>query len=100
VPNTSSASELCTFGPGVPARLTIAGAMIAMTIRTTMKASATIATLSRRSRRQNSCIGERAVIFCGPAASWTTTIWSSCSCMSPAGSPVLTGATSRFVLRK
>ncbi len=45
-------------------------------------------------------IGDRAVIFCAPAASSTTTIWSSCSCMSPAGSPVLTGAPLRFVLRK
>ena len=32
-----------------------------------MKPSATIATLSRRSRRQNSCIGERAAIFASPA---------------------------------
>ena len=39
-----------------------------------MKPSAIIATLSRRRRRQNSCSGERAVIFWAPAVSSTTIV--------------------------
>ena len=69
-PKTSRAAELCTRGPGVPARLTISGAKNAMKISATMNASAAIATLSRRRRRQNSCRGERAMSPPG-----ATTIW-------------------------
>ena len=56
----------------MPAIETITGASSAIAISSTMKPSATIATLSRRSRRQNSCIGERAVIL-WPVPSGTTT---------------------------
>ena len=62
VPKTSSACELCVRGPGVPASHTIAGARKAIAMRIAMKTSAVMAILSRRSRRQKSCIGERAVI--------------------------------------
>jgi hypothetical protein len=79
----------------VPAIATIAGARIAIPTSSTMKPSATIATLSRRRRRQNSCIGERAVIFCSAPPSSMTTTWSSASWTRPTGSPVLTRATSR-----
>jgi hypothetical protein len=95
VPNKSSAWKLCVLGPGVPAIDTITGAKTAIAISSTMNPSATIATLSRRSRRQNSCIGERAAIFCSAPPSWMTTAWSSASWTRPTGSPVLTRATSR-----
>ena len=61
-PNRSSALEFCCFGSGAPRIATITGAAIATTMSTMMKPSAVIATLSRRSRRQNSCSGDRAVI--------------------------------------
>ena len=64
VPKTSSASELWTLGPGVPAMLTITGARIAIGDEQDDEDERGHRDLSRRRRRQNSCIGERAVIFC------------------------------------
>ena len=61
-PKSSSAFGSWTFGSGAPTALTISGAKIATRTSKTMKASAAIATLSRRKRRQKSCRGERAVI--------------------------------------
>jgi hypothetical protein len=84
----------------VPARETITGAMNATMMSSRINPSATMAILSRRRRRQNSCIGERAVIFFSAAPpSSTTSDWSSDSCMSPTGSPVLKRAPSRCMLR-
>ena len=53
-----------------------------------MKASATIATLSLRKRRQNSCVGERAATPISPATISSTPESSACS-RSLAPAPVL-----------
>src|SRR3954471_7528043 len=62
VPNESRYLVDCSFGGRAPASSTTCGANIATSTRKTMNTSATIATLSLFSRRQNSWSGERASI--------------------------------------
>src|SRR3954470_19354986 len=62
VPNESRYFVDCWSGGRAPTSSTICGAKIATSTRNTMNTSAAIATLSLRSRRQNSSNGDRASI--------------------------------------
>src|SRR3954451_4954486 len=93
VPNESRYLVDCAFGGRAPTSLITSGAKIATRTSRTMNASAPRATLSSRSRRQNSCHGERAAISVetappAPGARLPPSLSSETS-----GAPVVTWAT-------
>src|SRR3954453_17434439 len=94
VPNESRYLVDCAFGGRAPTSLITSGAKIATRTSRTMNASAPRATLSSRSRRQNSCHGERAAISVetappAPGARLPPSLSSETS-----GAPGVTGTTS------